>query len=58
MITDANHAAIVLTKNDTGVTIVEGNVVKNNAPGVVRWGRYISKETMRVALYDVYSCQW
>ena len=58
MICDANHAAIVLTKNDTGVTVVEGNVVINGAPGVVKWGRHISKETMRVALYDVYSCQW
>lgn len=58
MICDANHAAIVLTKDDTGVTVVEGNVVINGAPGVVKWGRHISKETMRVALYDVYSCQW
>lgn len=53
MVCDANHAAVVLTKNDTGITIVEGN--SNSS---VRWGRYISKETLRVALYDVYSCQW
>jgi hypothetical protein len=58
MICDTNHAAIVLTKSDTGVTVVEGNYVLNGAPGAVKWGRTISKETMRVALYDVYSCQW
>lgn len=53
MICDANHAAVVLTKNDAGITIVEGN--SNSS---VKWGRYISKETLRVALYDVYSCKW
>ena len=58
MICDANHAAIVLSKDNSGVTVVEGNVVINNAPGAVKWGRRISKETMRVALYDVYSCLW
>ncbi|MCR5676175.1 MAG: hypothetical protein K6G16_10755 [Lachnospiraceae bacterium] len=53
MVCDANHAAVVLTKNDNGITVVEGN---NN--GQVKWGRRISRETMRVALYSVYSCKW
>lgn len=53
MIVDDDHAAVVLTKNDTGITVVEGNYKSS-----VKWGRYISKETLRVALYEVYSCQW
>lgn len=53
MIVDANHAAVVLTKNDNSITVVEGN-----SNGKVAWGRFISKETMKVALYSVYSCQW
>lgn len=53
IINDGNHAAIILTKGEDYVTVVEGN---NN--GKVKWGRKISKDLLRISLMTVESPSW
>jgi len=53
VIADGNHEAIILTKGEDYVTVVEGN---NN--GKVKWGRKISKDLLRVSLMTVESPSW
>jgi len=47
------HSVIVLSKNESGITIVEGNARINGAPGAVHWNRFISKDELRYELQYV-----
>lgn len=49
------HSQIVLTKNDSGVTILEGNARINGGPGIVHWNRFLSKDYLRSELEYVES---
>lgn len=50
LVQSAVHMGIVLSKDDTGITIAEGNY-----NGSVSWGRRITKESLRRALMRVES---
>lgn len=47
IIHDYHHSVVVLTKSDNEITVVEGNLSYNGTPGIVHWGRSISKDYLR-----------
>ena len=48
LVSDSNHISMVLSKDETGITVVEGNF-----NGRVHWDRTIKKDALRKALFTV-----